>query len=214
MQRIDVATGQGVLGKRDRAESESPRAADSPRFPVAGIIVSPRPTPTLKERELIFRPLDRSDLLARLTTFQPLLWFAKPECCSAVECAIRGWQVGERERPCRMQVEGDTPSHEGGSQGRPLVRLLRRQADIPLLGPIRASRTSGAAVLRAARLETCVALPLAEACMPEEPADEPQAGRRGGEAGCPGALREARAASVSCGQVWGSDVLILITLSE
>eukprot|EP00898_Chlorokybus_atmophyticus_P004921 jgi/Chlat1/542/Chrsp103S01116 len=43
------------------------------------------------------RPWDRSDLMTRLATFKPTLWFAKPEPAGPVECARRGWAVVEMD---------------------------------------------------------------------------------------------------------------------
>ncbi|XP_010549151.1 PREDICTED: uncharacterized protein LOC104820411 [Tarenaya hassleriana] len=37
------------------------------------------------------RPWDRGDLMKRLSTFKSMMWFAKPQVISAVNCARRGW---------------------------------------------------------------------------------------------------------------------------
>ncbi|KAL5544682.1 hypothetical protein UlMin_008466 [Ulmus minor] len=46
--------------------------------------------PALSEAPLC-RPWDRGDLMRRLATFKSMIWFAKPEVVSALNCARRGW---------------------------------------------------------------------------------------------------------------------------
>ena len=84
-----ISSALGALGKRrEREEEGTPGGRDAERGASAA-----------KQRHTLgsYNPFDQAALHARLLTFKPLNWFAKPDCCSPVECACHGWQNDERD---------------------------------------------------------------------------------------------------------------------
>ena len=83
-----ISSALGALGKRRDREEEGTPGGDAERGASAA-----------KQRHTLgsYNPFDQAALHARLLTFKPLNWFAKPDCCSPVECACHGWQNDERD---------------------------------------------------------------------------------------------------------------------
>jgi len=67
-----------------------------PRMRAGGGGSSKKPT----HRRIVFRPWDQRDMLNRLETFKPLLWFGKEACVGPIPCASRGCAEWGAEDVC------------------------------------------------------------------------------------------------------------------